>query len=121
MPLGTNSDGRSGDGLAGENWLQWLEEQLRYLKGRQARHEPAVAYRLDELLNAPQRCLSPDEIERETRRLLAVCAAKGVEAVVPEVATCRSLLLSLAAACHTAGLTSAGQYLDYLSLPYPSD
>jgi hypothetical protein len=74
--------------------------------------------RLLDHLNGPQRRLSATEIEKETRKLLAICAAKGVEAVLVQVCTCRELLLSLAEACFEQGLTSAGQYLSYLSSPW---
>src|SRR5262249_12714129 len=73
---------------------------------------------VDELFAKPQRHLSPEEIERETARLLALCAERGVEAVLPDVATCRALLESLADACRKAGLIAAAQYLEYLDCPY---
>jgi hypothetical protein len=77
-----------------------------------------AAVSIDELLAGPQRSLPATEVERETRRLLAVVAAQGVEAVLLEVCTCRALLLSLAEACHHSGLRSAGQYLTYLASPW---
>jgi hypothetical protein len=67
---------------------------------------------------ASERKLSPGQIQSEVERLLAVCAKKGVNAVVPEVSTCRDLLEALAEACHKQGMKSAGQYLDYLTNPY---
>jgi hypothetical protein len=79
------------------------------------RNEPASL--LDELFRRPQRSLSAEEVVRETERLLAVCREEGVAAVVPEVATCRPLLLSLADACMKAGLISEGHYLLYLDCP----
>jgi hypothetical protein len=79
---------------------------------------PKATISIDKLLGGPQRSLPPAEVERETRRLLAVIAAKGVEAVLLDVCTCRELLLSLAEACHQSGLTSAGQYLTYLANPW---
>jgi hypothetical protein len=73
---------------------------------------------LDEWLDGSQRQLSPEEIQRAVQRLLVVCAEQGVRAVLPEVCTCRELLLALADACHRSGMATAGQYLDYLSNPY---
>ena len=64
---------------------------------------------------------SPHQIENETKRLLAVCAERGVEAIVTEVASCYPLLIALAEACNRGGLISAGQYLDYLATPYQND
>jgi hypothetical protein len=98
--------------------LALLEEQVRHLERRLARYEPPAPPVQADWLNGPGRSLSPAEIDRETERLLAVCAEKGVEAVLPEVARCRELLVSLAEACHRSGLTRAGQYLDYLETPY---
>jgi hypothetical protein len=79
---------------------------------------PAEAVRILDLLNGPQRVLSREEIEREVWRLLALCARQGVGAVYREACSCHELLRSLAAACHAAGLASAGQYLDYLASPW---
>src|SRR4051794_41082214 len=114
MPLGKNRDATGGNGPAGEKSLKWLEERVRHLEGRLARHEPQARLLLDEWLNGPQRVLSDEAVQSSIERLLAVCKEKGVEAVLPEVCTCRELLLALADACHQLGLTSAGQYLHYL-------
>jgi hypothetical protein len=73
---------------------------------------------IDLMFAHPQRLLSPAEIERETARLLTVCARDGVEAVLPEVGACRELLEALADACRKAALIAAAQYLDYLANPY---
>ena len=67
---------------------------------------------------SPERHLSPGEVEQETRRLLALCTEKGVEAVVAEACACRDLLEAVADACFRSGLTSAAQYLSYSALPY---
>jgi len=93
-----------------------LETQVRSLKARLALYEPDE-WGISDLLNGPQRVLSPEEVKRETARLLGVCAERGVKAVLAEVATSRELLLSLADACHKAGLISAAQYLLYLDGP----
>lgn len=104
-----------------EEQVRRLHARMRRLEGRLVAYEPLAAVRLDDLLDGPQRRLSPAEIAKETRRLLAVCADEGVSAVLPEVCTCRELLSSLAAACFRSGLTSAGQYLDYLASPFAHD
>jgi hypothetical protein len=114
----TTDPPNGGEESSPDQRLRWLEERVRYLEGRLAAHEPMAALKIAELLRGPQRCLPSGEIEQQTRRLLAVVIEQGVMAVVPEVCTCRALLLSLAAACHQARLTSAGQYLDYLATPY---
>jgi hypothetical protein len=62
--------------------------------------------------------LAPVEVEREAQRLLAVCTEKGVEAVLAEACARLEVLAALADACFRAGLTPAGQYLDYLACPY---
>jgi hypothetical protein len=95
-----------------------LENQVRCLEARLARHEPDKRFDLDRMLYGPQRKLTPQKIDTETERLLKMCADQGVSAVVPQVATCRDLLLSLAQACHRADLKSAFQYLNYLASPY---
>ncbi len=87
-------------------------------QARLAQHEPVEGVRPDHLVDGPQRSLCAEEIDQQTRRLLAVCASQGVEAVVGEAAASRELLLSLADACHQAGLTEAAQYLFYLDQPY---
>ena len=69
------------------------------------------------LIAGPQRVLSAADLEAEAARLLAVVAAEGVKAVLPDVCTCRELLVRLAEDCHAAGHTAAGQYLDYLADP----
>lgn len=95
-----------------------LPRRLRSLdfEQRLARtHSPQEAARLAELLGGPQRTLSSAEVERETQRLLAVCAAEGVEAVLKEVATCRVLLLSLENACRQSGRREDGEYLARLA------
>jgi hypothetical protein len=69
-------------------------------------------------LEGPQRRLSADEVEQETRRLLALCAEKGVEAVLAEARASPELLEALTDACFRSGLTAAGQYLHYLANPY---
>jgi hypothetical protein len=101
-----------------ESRVTCLEARVKHLEERLAMYEPSPAVSLDEMFNGPQRPLSPSEVEEETARLLAVCAEKGVMAGVPDVATCRPLLTSLAQACHDCGLTEAGHYLNYLEFPY---
>ncbi len=95
-----------------------LAARLRYLEERLARYEPDATLRIWDLLTGVQRILSPEEIQSEVRRLQAICAEKGVGAVLTEVCTCRELLESLADACHESGLTSAGQYLTDLATPW---
>jgi hypothetical protein len=72
----------------------------------------------DWLTSADPLRLSPDEIERETQRLLGVYAREGVAAIDWNAFTSRELLRSVADACHRAGLREAAQYLSYLDLPY---
>jgi hypothetical protein len=91
-----------------------LRARVRQLEALLSQHEPEPAVPFDE----PQRRLSPEEVEQETRRLLAVCAAQGVAAVAAEAVTCPELLRSLAEACYLSGLREAGQYLHYLEHPY---
>ncbi len=79
---------------------------------------PTADVRLGAMFEGPQRCLSAEEVARETERLLAVCAEKGVGEVVGDACTCPELLEALAVACHRGGLSSAGQYLTYLARPY---
>jgi hypothetical protein len=74
--------------------------------------------RLSQMLYGPQRTLSPDEVRAEVQRLLAICGAKGVQAIAQEACACRELLEALAEACHSHGMAAAGQYLDYLASPY---
>jgi hypothetical protein len=62
--------------------------------------------------------LSPEQLETETLRLLAICARDGVRAVVAEACARLDLLDALADACHRAGLVSEAQYLDYLRFPH---
>jgi cytosine/adenosine deaminase-related metal-dependent hydrolase len=97
-----------------------LKARLQYLERRLASQEPG-SFWIDDLLNGPQRQLSPSQVEKESRRLLAICARNGVMAVIQDAATCRELLPSLADACHRSGLKSDGQYLAYLLAPYPYD
>src|SRR5262245_6784015 len=80
----------------------------RAVDGRRLRRPKATA---------PQPPRSAAEIEQETARLLAVCAERGVAAVLPDVGTCPELLRPLADACHSAGLIEAAQYLLYLEFP----
>src|SRR5437764_15443220 len=101
-----------------------VEKRLARFVGRdraRASKQPArrlpLAVSISELMNGPQRELTANQIATETIRLVKVCAERGVGAVLRDVCTCRALLRSLAEACHTAGLTAAGQYLDYLALP----
>lgn len=97
--------------------LTWLEQRVRELEERLASCHPEATDPIGALLSGPQRSLPGPAIEQETHRLLGVLTEQGVGAVLAEVCTCRSLLLALAEACHAAGLTSAGQYLDYLTNP----
>jgi hypothetical protein len=98
--------------------IDQLRDRVRHLKARLARYEPQGAQPLDTRPDGPQRQLSPEEIQTAVHRLLGVCAEQGVGAVLPEVCTCRELLVALADACHRSGMTATGQYLDYLSNPY---
>jgi hypothetical protein len=102
----------------GQERITLLADPVRYLQAGLTPDEPQQGERIDDRLDGPQRSLSAQEIEQHTRRLLEVCASQGVEAVIGEVATSRELLLSLADACHQAGLIEAAQYLFYLDQPY---
>jgi hypothetical protein len=95
-----------------------LRERIRYLEERLAQYEAVPEMPIGDLLDGPQRKLSSDEIKSEVQRLLKVCAEKDVKAIVQEACTCRELLKALADACHRNGMTSAGQYLDYLMAPW---
>jgi hypothetical protein len=119
MDAGQRNESRPGNDRAAEAaYRAALKARIRHLEDRLARYEPPRHSRLDEWLSGPQRVLPPERVQSAVERLLALSAEKGVEAVLEEVCTCRELLLALAEACHGAGLTSAGQYLDYLSNPY---
>jgi hypothetical protein len=60
----------------------------------------------------------PTELEREARRLLELCAEKGLTAVLPELGERRDLQRALAGECYRVGMLEEGQYLDYLANPY---
>jgi hypothetical protein len=94
-----------------------LEEQVRRLKERLIPYEPTRPPFAPQT-GAPPRRLSPEEVERETQRLLAVCAAEGVGAAAADAVVCRELLRSLADACFARNMVEAGQYLNYLEMPY---
>jgi hypothetical protein len=111
---GTNEDA----GRNANEQIAVLENRVRYLEDCLARYKPERKLDLDRLLNGPQRKLTRQGIERETARLLKICAEQGISRIVPEVATCRDLLVSLAQACYRANLTGAFQYLNYLASPY---
>jgi hypothetical protein len=64
--------------------LAWLEERVRHLERRLARYEPPAPPVQTNLLGGPGRSLSPAEIDRETERLLAVCAEKGSRPSCPK-------------------------------------
>src|SRR5262245_24696166 len=117
---GDRSTNRAGQarGQATEEQVAWLEAQVNSLEARLARYEPEAVVRLDWLLDGPQHCLTPEEKEQEVRRLLEVCAEKGVGAVLADGGLRKDLLGPLAEACFRHGLNSAGQYLAYLECPY---
>ena len=66
----------------------------------------------------PQRRLSPEEIERETRRLVQMCASGSLQLAADEASDCSELLKSLADACRRVGLIRAAEHFDYLIFPY---
>jgi hypothetical protein len=69
----------------------------------------------------PQRRLSPEEIGRETRRLVCMCASGSLlQVAADEASDCPELLESLGDASRSRrlGLMFAAQFLDYLILPY---
>jgi GGDEF domain-containing protein len=85
-----------------------LQARIRQLEQRLARYEPAAAYRL--WLEGPQRVLSPEAVKAGVERLLTVCPEHRIKAsapdqfacaVLPEVCSCRELLLGLADACQS--------------------
>jgi hypothetical protein len=71
----------------------------------------AGGIRLNEWLDGPQRMLSAEAVLSAVERLRSACAEKGVVAVLPEVCTCRGLLLVPADACRRSSARSAGQAL----------
>jgi hypothetical protein len=119
MVGGRSGDGvESGQGRAAEERLARLEARVRELEGRLARYEPGAFVSLDAILDGPQCRLTPNEKDREVRRLLEVCADRGVRAVLADPGLRKDLLGPLADACFRRGLNSAGQYLAYLECPY---
>ena len=98
--------------------IKQLQARISYLEAKLACNESETPLDLDGLLNGARNLLTREAIKRETNRLLLVCAREGVGAILKEAAYCRALLHSLANACHLANLKEAGQYLDYLEIPY---
>ena len=101
----------------GENRLRCLEAKVRFLEQQLSRYEPQTALRIWDLLTAPKRTMSREDLGREVERLLPIIAEKSVSAILEEVCATSGLLEALADACFERDLVSAGQYLTYLHTP----